>query len=73
MKLWRSNLFCEHLGENYRRNHGLGFADLRFSIVYGPGQSYRGFGSFKGIIEKPVAGLPAKVLEDGIRNTMVRT
>jgi UDP-glucose 4-epimerase len=56
-----TKLFCEHYGVNYNKNYGLGFAALRFPIVYGPGQSYRGFSSFKEVIEKPVMGMPAKV------------
>jgi UDP-glucose 4-epimerase len=56
-----TKLFCEHYGVNYNKNYGLGFVALRFPIVYGPGQSYRGFSSFKEVIEKPVMGMPAKV------------
>jgi UDP-glucose 4-epimerase len=60
-----TKLFCEHLGTNYNRNYGLGFTALRFPIVYGPDQSTRGFSAFKEIVEKPVLGLPAKVLSGG--------
>jgi nucleoside-diphosphate-sugar epimerase len=56
-----TKLFCEHLGTNYDKNYGLGFTALRFPIVYGPGQSVRGFSAFKEIVEKPVLGMPAKV------------
>ena len=60
-----TKLFCEHMGSNYYSNYGLGFTALRFPIVYGPGQSSRGFSSFKEIIEKPALGLPAKVPSGG--------
>jgi nucleoside-diphosphate-sugar epimerase len=56
-----TKLFCEHYGLNYNRDYGVGFTALRFPIVYGPGQTYRGFSSFKEVVEKPVMGLPAKV------------
>jgi UDP-glucose 4-epimerase len=60
-----TKLLCEHYGVNYHRDYGIGFAALRFPIVYGPGQSYRGFSSFKEIIEKPIKGIPAEVAYGG--------
>ncbi|MEM2225824.1 MAG: NAD(P)-dependent oxidoreductase [Candidatus Bathyarchaeia archaeon] len=54
-------LFGEHLGENYRINYGLSFIALRLPIVYGPGQSQRGFSAFKEIVEKPLLGERAVV------------
>jgi UDP-glucose 4-epimerase len=60
-----TKLFCEHYGVNYNKIYGLGFTALRFPIVYGPGQSYRGLSSFKEVIEKPVMGMPAKVTHGG--------
>lgn len=60
-----TKLFCEHYGMNYHNDYGLGFTALRFPIVYGPDQSYRGFGSFKEVIEKPTMGMPAKVSHGG--------
>lgn len=54
-------LFAEHLGENYRNNYGLSFVALRLPIVYGPGQSRRGFSAFKEIVEKPLLGEKAVV------------
>jgi len=56
-----TKLLCEHYGVNYSKDYGMSFAALRFPIVYGPGQSYRGFSSFKEIIEKPIRGIPAEV------------
>jgi len=49
-------LFSEHLGENYQSNYGLSFIALRLPIVYGPGQSRRGFSAFKEIVERPILG-----------------
>jgi nucleoside-diphosphate-sugar epimerase len=49
-------LFCEYLGQTYQKNYGLSFVALRISVVYGPGQSLRGFAAFKEIIEKPIHG-----------------
>lgn len=54
-------LFGEHLGEGYRSNYGISFIALRLPIVYGPGQSQRGFSAFKEIIEKPALGERAVV------------
>jgi len=56
-----TKLVCEHYGVNYQRDYGVAFAALRFPIVYGPGQSHRGFSSFKEIVEKPILGSPAEV------------
>jgi len=56
-----SKLLGEHYGLVYCQDYGLGFNALRFPIVYGPGQSRRGFDSIKEVVEKPVRGLPAKV------------
>jgi len=56
-----TKLLCEHYGLAYNVDHGMGFMALRFPIVYGPGQSQRGFSSFKEVVEKPLLGLPAKV------------
>jgi nucleoside-diphosphate-sugar epimerase len=56
-----TKLLCEHYGLNYSNDYGLGFIALRFPIVYGPGQSTRGFNSFKEVIEKPVFRQPARV------------
>jgi UDP-glucose 4-epimerase len=56
-----TKLFCEHYGANYNKDYGIGFTALRFPIVYGPGQTYRGFSSFKEVVEKPIVGMPAKV------------
>ncbi|MEM3439434.1 MAG: NAD(P)-dependent oxidoreductase [Candidatus Bathyarchaeia archaeon] len=58
-------LFGEHLGENYRINYGLSFIALRLPIVYGPGQSQRGFSAFKEIVEKPLLGERAVVKVGG--------
>ena len=60
-----TKLFCEHMGSNYNSKYGLGFTALRFPIVYGPGQSSRGFSSFKEIVEKPIVGMSAKILNGG--------
>lgn len=49
-----SKLFSEHLGYNYSIDYGIDFIALRYPIVFGPGQSYRGFSTFKDLIEKPV-------------------
>ncbi len=58
-------LFGEHLGENYRSTYGLSFVALRLPIVYGPGQSQRGFSAFKEIVEKPLLGERAVVKVGG--------
>jgi UDP-glucose 4-epimerase len=60
-----TKLVCEHYGLNYNKEYGIGFIALRFPIVYGPGQSSRGFSSFKEIIEKPYYGKPARVAAGG--------
>lgn len=56
-----TKLLCEHYGLNYNKTYDIGFIALRFPIVYGPWQSFKGFSSFKEIIEKPLFGEPAKV------------
>jgi nucleoside-diphosphate-sugar epimerase len=56
-----SKLLGEHCGLVYSQDYGIGFNALRFPIVYGPGQSRRGFIGTKEVVEKPVQGLPAKV------------
>jgi UDP-glucose 4-epimerase len=56
-----SKLFGEQYGAVYSRDYGIGFNALRFPIVYGPGQSRRGFDAIKEVVEKPMKGLPAKV------------
>jgi len=56
-----TKLLGEHYGLAYNSDHGLGFTALRFPSIYGPGQTQRGFSSFKEIVEKPLLGLPAKV------------
>jgi UDP-glucose 4-epimerase len=60
-----TKLFCEHYGANYNKDYGIGFTALRFPIVYGPGQTYRGFSSFKEVVEKPTMGMSAKVSHGG--------
>jgi nucleoside-diphosphate-sugar epimerase len=60
-----SKLLGEHYGSVYSQDYGMVFNALRFPIVYGPGQSRRGFSSIKEVVEKPVQGLPAKVREGG--------
>jgi len=56
-----SKLLGELYGLVYCQDYGVGFNALRFPIVYGPGQSRRGFDSIKEVVEKPVQGLPARV------------
>jgi nucleoside-diphosphate-sugar epimerase len=56
-----SKLLGEHYGLVYSQDYGIGFNALRFPIVYGPGQSRRGFDAIKEVVEKPMQGLPAKV------------
>jgi len=56
-----SKLLGEHYGMVYSQDYGIGFNALRFPIVYGPGQSQRGFSAIKEVVEKPVQGMPAKV------------
>lgn len=56
-----TKLLGEYYGLAYNADYGLGFAALRFPSIYGPGQTQRGFSSFKEIVEKPLLGLPAKV------------
>jgi nucleoside-diphosphate-sugar epimerase len=56
-----SKLLGEHYGQVYNQDYGVGFNAVRFPIVYGPGQSRRGFSAIKEVVEKPVEGLPAKV------------
>jgi len=56
-----TKLVCEHYGLTYSKDHGIGFIALRFPIVYGPGQSRRGFSSVKEVVEKPLLGMPANV------------
>lgn len=56
-----SKLLGEHYGLVYSQDYDIGFNALRFPIVYGPGQSRRGFSAIKEIVEKPVQGMPAKV------------
>lgn len=58
-------LLCEHYGINYDKEYDLGFIALRFPIVYGPWQSFRGLSSFKEIVEKPLFGESARVLIGG--------
>lgn len=60
-----TKLVCEHYGLNYNKEYGVGFMALRFPIVYGPGQSFRGFSSFKEVIEKPFRGEAARVTVGG--------
>jgi nucleoside-diphosphate-sugar epimerase len=60
-----SKLLGELYGQVYNQDYGIGFNALRFPIVYGPGQSRRGFGAIKEVVEKPVEGLPAKVAVGG--------
>jgi UDP-glucose 4-epimerase len=60
-----TKLLCEHYGLNYNKEYDIGFIALRFPIVYGPGQSFRGFSSFKEIIEKPYHGEVARVAIGG--------
>jgi len=67
-----TKLLCEHYGENYSRDYHIGFAALRFPIVYGPGQSYRGFSSFKEIVEKPLQRLPATASHTRIKQPRLK-
>lgn len=60
-----TKLASEYFGINYSKDYGLEFIALRLPIVYGPGQSYRGFSALKEIIEKPVKGKKAVVPKGG--------
>ncbi|MFQ5710857.1 MAG: NAD-dependent epimerase/dehydratase family protein [Candidatus Geothermarchaeales archaeon] len=56
-----TKLLSEHYGENFSKDYGIGFVALRFPIVYGPGQSSRGWTAFREIIEKPVFKKPVRI------------
>ena len=55
-----TKFFCECLGLNYARTHGLEFCGLRFSMIYGPGKRpTHGSGAFHSVlIEESLAERP---------------
>ena len=58
-----TKFFCECLGLNYARTHGLEFCGLRFSMIYGPGKRpTHGSGAFHSVlIEESLAGRPVTI------------
>jgi UDP-glucose 4-epimerase len=62
-----TKLAAEHLGQVYRAVHGMEFAALRFSAIYGPGKQARhGRMSLRSrLVEDPFNGVPVKVPKGG--------
>ena len=58
-----TKFFCECLGLNYARTHGLEFCGLRFSMIYGPGKgTTHGSGAFHSVlIEETLEGHPVTI------------
>jgi len=58
---------AEGIGRNYRRNHALEFAALRFGTIYGPGKLVRHgkVSILSQMIENAVAGVPTVVPQGG--------
>ena len=58
---------AEGMGANYRRDHGIEFAALRFGTIFGPGKLIRHgkVSILSQIIENAMAGVPTKVDRGG--------
>jgi UDP-glucose 4-epimerase len=62
-----TKLAAEHLGQVYRTVHGMEFAALRFSAIYGPGKQARhGKMSLRSrLVEDPFNGVPVRLPKGG--------